>query len=362
MDLRFRSYCGEEDIVAIADLLNATADVDGPESARSPEEVRRELGRPMAKPEENVLLCEQAGKLVAYGRTVLEEGTEVSVFRVQGAVHPDWRRRGVGLQLMTRLEGRASARQGQIRGQTAYIGSEPSAERQDCLALFRRLGYEEARYFFDMERPLRRDGAWLEIPEARFPPGISVHSLADRYALRAVWQAAEEAFRDHWEHTEFPFEVFRHWTEGNPHWRPEMLSAAWESDKDEVAGMCLTGMDPERNERTGRQEGWVYAVAVRRAFRRRGLGRALLLQGLGLLQEAGMESAMLTVDAANLTGALRLYEGVGFRTVKRYIAFRKQIRASCGEAARSQEGADPLHRESPSRSAEGHSQLSKGER
>jgi ribosomal protein S18 acetylase RimI-like enzyme len=45
------------------------------------------------------------------------------------------------------------------------------------------------------------------------------------------------------------------------------------------------------------------------------------------LQDEGMEWAMLGVDTENLTGALRLYEGVGFRPAKRSAAFRKKIRS-----------------------------------
>ena len=97
-----------------------------------------------------------------------------------------------------------------------------------------------------------------------------------------------------------------------------------ETDKD--AGICLNGIFPEHNARVGRQEGWVSALGVRQPYRKQGLGRALLLADMKALQDEGMQWAMLAVDTENLTGALRLCEGVGFRPAKRAAAFRKVIR------------------------------------
>ena len=54
---------------------------------------------------------------------------------------------------------------------------------------------------------------------------------------------------------------------------------------------------------------------------------ALLQDGLAILQEAGMDWAMLGVDTENLTGALRIYKGAGFRPVRKYVGFRKTMRA-----------------------------------
>ena len=82
---------------------------------------------------------------------------------------------------------------------------------------------------------------------------------------------------------------------------------------------CLTG-------RVGRQEGYVDTIAVLRAYRRRGLGTALLAQSLHALAQAGMEAAALDADAENTTGAVRIYERLGFRVRKTGIAYQKVMR------------------------------------
>jgi ribosomal protein S18 acetylase RimI-like enzyme len=83
---------------------------------------------------------------------------------------------------------------------------------------------------------------------------------------------------------------------------------------------------PADNEASGIRRGWLDRVSVRRPWRRQGVGRALIAASLNELQRRGMEIASLGVDADNPTGALELYEGLGFRQDKRSTAYRKPIR------------------------------------
>ena len=61
-------------------------------------------------------------------------------------------------------------------------------------------------------------------------------------------------------------------------------------------------------------------VGARLAYRRQGLTRALLLEGLRRMQAHGMERVCVSTGVAN-TPALRLYESVGFRIVNEYHEF-----------------------------------------
>jgi mycothiol synthase len=325
--LTIRAYGGEQDIPAIVALFNAAAEVDGPEFGRTEDEIRRIMAEPGVMPEENAFLFEVDGELVGYGRTQLETGHEESVFFMRGGmVHPGWRRRGIGTRVIKRLEQRIQERLGEAPTEKVYIATGTNLKFKDRQALFAKMGYRVARYYFDMERPLWENGSPLALPEPAYPPGIVVRTMVERADLRAVWQTTDDAFGDHWGHTETTLEQWQHWT-SSPNHRPDLWLVAWDEEKDEVAGVCLNGVDPDHNERVGRQEGWVYVLAVRRPYRKQGLGRALLLAGLHALQKEGMAYAMLGVDTENLTGALRLYEGVGFYDVKKYAGYRKLIRA-----------------------------------
>lgn len=73
--------------------------------------------------------------------------------------------------------------------------------------------------------------------------------------------------------------------------------------------------------------GWVYTLGVRRPWRKRGLGSALLLTSFHEFYLCGLTEAGLIVDASSLTGALHLYEHAGMRVGRKYVIYEKEIRS-----------------------------------
>jgi mycothiol synthase len=65
---------------------------------------------------------------------------------------------------------------------------------------------------------------------------------------------------------------------------------------------------------------------VRRPYRRRGLGKALLLRAFGALHAQGLRGADLHVDADSLTGATGLYAKVGMTAHPRFATWEKELR------------------------------------
>ncbi len=59
--------------------------------------------------------------------------------------------------------------------------------------------------------------------------------------------------------------------------------------------------------------------------RRRGLARALLTQSIQMFRDLGMEETALGVDTQNPSGALRLYESVGYQEIRRHTFYRKAL-------------------------------------
>ncbi len=90
-------------------------------------------------------------------------------------------------------------------------------------------------------------------------------------------------------------------------------------DGDEIAGasLCTYQMD----------YGWVDTLAVRRPWRRKGLGLALLHHSFGEFYRRGTYNVGLTVDSQNLTGATRLYERAGMHVARIYVSYEKELRA-----------------------------------
>lgn len=72
--------------------------------------------------------------------------------------------------------------------------------------------------------------------------------------------------------------------------------------------------------------GWVHQLGVRRPWRQRGLGLALLQQSFAALHQRGRLRVGLGVDADSLTGATRLYEKAGMKVVRQYDTYEKELR------------------------------------
>jgi ribosomal protein S18 acetylase RimI-like enzyme len=132
-----------------------------------------------------------------------------------------------------------------------------------------------------------------------------------------------ESFIDHWNFQPMTVAERRH----------DMTSVAYRPDLDLVletadgtfAAFCLGRIDPDEHAAHGGQGGWIAQLGTRRGYRGQGLGRAMLLAGLRTLRAAGVDTAALRVDAENPTGALRLYESVGFTAVDTDIAHCKDL-------------------------------------
>jgi ribosomal protein S18 acetylase RimI-like enzyme len=72
-------------------------------------------------------------------------------------------------------------------------------------------------------------------------------------------------------------------------------------------------------------DGWVKDIAVRETERGRGLGTALLQHAFREYSARGSNRVGLKVDSNNPTGALRLYESVGFSVDRTYRIWAKQL-------------------------------------
>ena len=92
---------------------------------------------------------------------------------------------------------------------------------------------------------------------------------------------------------------------------------AW--DGDEVAGFS------QNRVRMG--IGWVGTIAVRRPWRGKGLGLALMTQTFGEFYKRGMYTIGLGVDAENPTGATRLYQKAGMHPASEHVTYEKELRA-----------------------------------
>jgi len=80
-----------------------------------------------------------------------------------------------------------------------------------------------------------------------------------------------------------------------------------------VAAYTLSSAYTQDWRAQGYTQGWTGLLGVRPDWRGRGLAPALLAAALRAFAADGMHKAGLDVDTGNASGALRLYEGMGYR-------------------------------------------------
>jgi mycothiol synthase len=271
----------------------------------SPEEVSVWLEFPSFDLERDVRVAVEGGRIVGYAEAVQLPDDRKLVFADvrAGLQHAD-----AGAALLDFVEQRArelASPGGRLRIWTADRAEE---WRQFLEAQ----GFEVHRYSLRMVADLDD-----EPPEPEWPEGISVRMRGGDEDDRAAYEVQRETFADQADdYVAETFEDWLHWVKREP-FDPGLWFLAF--DGDQLAGVCLC-----RNEWAGDDElGWVSVVGVRRPWRRKGLGSALLLHSFRELRTRGKKRVGLGVRADNATGAVRLYERVGMRIVDRQVWYEK---------------------------------------
>jgi mycothiol synthase len=293
-----------EDAKAIAAALNEFNEPVGFD-LDSPEEVAVWLEFPSLDLERDTRVALVRGEIVGYSEAIDlgSDGKFVFADVRAGPQHED-----ASAALLEFVEERArklAAPDGKIRLWTAEGA-------KTWRAFIEARGYDFHRYSLRMIIDLDE-----EPPEPSWPDGIAVRTRAGDEDDRSVYDLEIETFADQGSDVVAEaFEDWRHWMKREP-FDPDLWFLA--SDGDELAGISIC-----RGEWAGDDEfGWVSVLGVRKPWRRKGLGSALLLHSFRELRARGKQRVGLGVRADNATGAVRLYERVGMRVLSRMLWYEK---------------------------------------
>ncbi len=312
-----------EDLTALAALINEADEHDRLERARAVERLEREMTVPGFYPETDCFLAWAGDRLVGHADLILFLGEGEATVDTWGVVHPEWRRRGLGMRLVKALYHRGEERMGEVPAGPVYFHCGMDVREKGRQALFEAFGMAPARYFVNMACPLNGSLAAVQVPA-----GYRLRSFDMGRDVETMCRLFNVAFRDHWGYGEHSLEEFVHERINVRTFRPELQVMAEDEASGQVVGCTYNRIDPDWIAMTGRQEGQIATLAVLREARRRGLGSALLLESMRVLGREGAKAVHLYADADNLTGAVRIYERAGFAVRKSSIVYRKLMRAA----------------------------------
>ncbi len=270
--------------------------------------------------------AEHEGRLVAYVRVKWQDETRGGRIHVQMIFTRPDAPPGTFAAILDWAETRSRAvAAGLPPNPPTSLGAFLNEETPDHRAILEARGYRAVRFFFGMVRPTLDD-----LPELPLPPGVEVRAVHPEH-LRAIWEAEVAAFSGHWgagadDASEARWEGFR----GEPLNDLSLWQVAWAGDA--VVGMVRPYVNPGDLEVLGVRRGWCENISTHADWRGRGIAKALIARALVALRERGMTEAALGVDAENETGALGVYQSMGFVERTRKTDFRRPLEP--GEAAR----------------------------
>jgi mycothiol synthase len=319
--LTVRKAAGNEDIHNVWRVLSASGEADKSQVLMTAGElelfytwfanfdIRRDL----------ILACDGDRPAAYCGMTWADEPSGERIYHWWMLVDPEWRGRGIEAILIDYAEKHLRALAARNKtGHSQFFQSWIFDTEIDKVETVEARGYEPFTYGAIMVRPLCEP-----IPEAVLPDGLEVRPVEESH-LRPIFEADQEAFRDHFgfiaaDDLDEAFQTVLAF----PHRDTSLWKIAWDGDR--IAGQVKPYINVEENERYNRKRGYTEEISTHKSWRKKGVATALINLSLRELKERGMEEAALGVHTENKTGAYGLYEKLGYRVVQTEIAYRKPL-------------------------------------
>ena len=308
------------DVVAWAELLAAAEEVDHNGENYDADDLAEELADPALEAEQDSIGAWAGEQLVGYGVVRCTASPADGVFRVyaDGCVHPEFRRRGIGRQILDGAAERAAelhaAKAPKLPAELVVYANNRIA---GVKALAESAGMRPVRYWYEMDRDLKEPVEPLPVPQGlRLAP----YTAAVDEQVRV---AHNEAFAGHWGSSQRDEAFWRQWVSGARAFRPAVSKLL--CDGDQIAGYVLVYEYEADTAATGIREAWIGQVGTRPPWRGRGVASALLTHVLAACRDSGFERASLSVDTGNSTGALGVYERAGFFVTEQATSFARPL-------------------------------------
>ncbi|MGY2065392.1 GNAT family N-acetyltransferase [Blastococcus sp. SYSU DS0619] len=308
-----------DDADAVAALLAASEPVDHtgdhPDGADLVELWVNEL---VDLDHDGLLVQSRDGTVVGYATTIAPPTfRDAYGVHLQGRVHPEWRGQGIGRALLAwQLDRGAELHATRHPEAPARLTATVYTSQTSLEALLRRAGLEQLRWFFHMERPL------TGLPDRRVVEGVQLVPFTwDRD--EQVRQAHNAAFTEHYGSSERDAVSWQVMFTGMRAFRPDLSVLAVLDG--EVVGYALAYVHESGGRATGTRQCYFGQIGVVPRARGRGLSKAVIIEALHVAAANDCQTAGLEVDSENSTGALGLYESLGFSTAHTQVSWSRRL-------------------------------------
>jgi mycothiol synthase len=307
------------DLSAVIDLLNACFQASMGVRKFNEDEIRIIWETPgFNMKTDTLIVLSPQGKIIGYGDITRLYEPLVHP-QIWGQVHPQWEGRGIGTALMAWAQRRVrGAISGIPEGIRVSLMTYTLSTHKPSKALFESLHMKPVRHRWRMVINLQTPPATPD-----WPKGITLRNYNHPQDSETVYRVEDEIFRDHWGYVQQPFESgYERWLH-HATGRSDFDATLWKlaMDGNEVAGLLRCRLRDDTDPETG----WISVIGVRKRWRGRGLGLALLQHAFGELYRRGKKRAGLSVDAENITGASQLYKKAGMHVEQQYTIYELEL-------------------------------------
>jgi mycothiol synthase len=228
-------------------------------------------------------------------------------------VVPEFRKRGIGRRLMEKaIESLKERGMKSVQGWTRE-------NKVVCKSLLESMGFSLIRIFSTMRRDLEM-----------IPYNIGEHKELSMREMKANMDdikllnyLGNETFKEHFDFRPDTVEETKFWIENKP-WC-DILGVFFSYLDGKPVGYVEAGIDSKFIKYKGIRRGWIMSIGVLESLRTKGIGTALMQQGMEFLKSKGMTAVELGVDDSNPTKAIELYKKVGFKTAYKDLTYLRKI-------------------------------------
>lgn len=192
--------------------------------------------------------------------------------------------------------------------------------REDRIRLWEKFGFKLVRKFSLMKRNLDNIPSSIGENEEVVLKQLQKDSDED---LKMLNWLDNECFKEHFNFRRGTLEQTIYFLRKDPFFKDQEWFFAILNR--EHIGYIGAGIDEKYNRERNVKSGWILDIGVLKHHRRRGIGTKLMLSGMKILKAKGMTIVMLGVDNSNVTKAMKLYEKVCFKVIKKDFTYEKKI-------------------------------------
>ena len=273
----------------------------------SKQRLAEDLGHPSFHPENDLFVAAHGGSIIGYAAVFLEAAIERAILECR--IHPLHRKKGIATKLICRAIRHAEEAESKV-AQVSFPEINLPARN-----LASHLGFKFIRHFNEFKLDLNN----IRLPDPE-SSGYILRSLG-RDEADKLTHIQNRAFADSW--------GFNPNTPDEIAYRinlcccsPENIMMAYL--KNHPIGYCWTRIMIEENPAAGSMKGEIHMLGVDPDYRKKGIGRNVLLAGLADLKSKGVTIVELTADGEDPV-AQSLYQSVGFEVCSRTEWYEKKL-------------------------------------